>query len=503
MNTSKFDREQLESVIQGIPAGVLVLTPDGLIRMASSRVSELLDVSDADTLVGQMFYEFLPPMEQDALKACLRKVAGSQIICALGPGANHRLHLRLTSGVLGSERVVYVVICEAEPNRPVQAELRHAQKLEVVGQLAGGIAHDFNNLITAIFGYLDIARRMLPPDHQAQAAIDGVREAAEQAAGVTRTLLTFTRKSTPERTKVELKGLVQQSVRLLRKAMPSSIQLVAPPETSGDSVWMEADANQIQQVILNLALNARDALTRGGTIRLGAEYATEGGDGKRAVLTVSDTGGGIPPEVLPRIFEPFFTTKADSGHSGLGLAIIQEIIKNHGGKIDLKTTVGEGTTFRVSFPAAEADGTARSEPVDPSLPVHGETLLIVEDELQVRQIIASQLRQIGYQVIEAGNSASAAAMLETHKAEVAMVICDLELPDLPGDKLVSKLRAAGSQVPVILITGSIQFDPGPLEQDGVTLLRKPFGVARLADTVSKVLSSGVGGRPAHHGEQKA
>ncbi len=503
MNPSALDRSQLESLIEQIPTGVIVMSTDGVVRMATARAASMLEIASATTLVGQKLVNLFPPKEHDGFETCMRKLAGSHFISSLGGDGTQRLHFRLSGGELAGERVVLAAVCEAEKNRPVQAELRHAQKLEVVGQLAGGIAHDFNNLITAIFGYLDIARRQLPPDHTAQAAIEGVREAAEQAAGVTRTLLTFTRKSTPERAKVNLNDVVQQSVRLLRRAMPSSIQLVTPPETQGDAVWLEADANQIQQVILNLALNARDALTKGGTIRLSAEYAKDSKGGKRAVLSVSDTGGGISPEVLPRIFEPFFTTKSESGHSGLGLAIIQEIIKNHGGEIDLRTNVGEGTTFRVGFPASEPDGATRSEPVDPSLPAHGETLLIVEDGIQVRQIIAAQLKLIGYTVLEAGNAATAATVLEQNKKDIAMVICDLELPDLPGDKLVSKLRAAGSQVPVILITGSIQFDPGPLEQDGVTLLRKPFGVARLADTVSKVLSSAAGPRPAGFGEQKA
>ncbi len=430
--------------------------------------------------------------------------AGSEagpLVCSRPPDSEQGRRLRIWLAPLPDERdnLIIAMLVDCEVSRPVQAELRHAQKLEVVGQLAGGIAHDFNNLITAIFGYLDIARRTLAADHPAQTAIEGVREAAEQAAGVTRTLLTFTRKSAPERSRVNLKELVIQSTKLLRRAMPSSIQLIAPTDAS-DPVWVNADGNQIQQVILNLALNARDALVRGGTIRLSAEYSSargaDGAEQTQAVLTVSDTGGGIQADVLPRIFDPFFTTKTELGHSGLGLAIIQDIIRAHEGRIEVKTSVGQGTTFRVCFPAADPSAPALAPAVPGSTHARGELLLIVEDDALVRQIIASQLRQFGFSVIEAGAAQVAASLAEQNRSLISLVICDLELPDAPGDKLVEMLRSAGMTVPVILITGSIQFDPAPLEKNGVTILRKPFGVARLADMVSRILTAGERAEPA-------
>ncbi|GMV26300.1 MAG: hypothetical protein AMXMBFR58_23310 [Phycisphaerae bacterium] len=484
----------LDAVIRAVPEAMAMVRADGTVEWSNASMAAFLESPARGPLVGRAIQQWFASYDSPRVSRAIQEAAGGEspvaLTCTLAARPTDQVVIRL--GRVNSDPVrVMALICDAQKPRPVQAELRHAQKLEVVGQLAGGIAHDFNNLITAIFGYLEIASRSIDPAHPAQHALRGVREAAEQAAGVTRTLLTFTRKSAPERARVNLKELVLQSARLLRRAIPTSIQLITPPESDGEAVWIDADANQIQQVILNLALNAKDSLDRGGTIRLGAEYtadpATPGQS--RAVLFVSDTGGGIPPDVLPRIFDPFFTTKSDSGHSGLGLAIIQDIIRAHNGFIEVRTGIGEGTTFRVSFPAAQPAPAANPAAEETSSQAHGETLLLVEDDEQVRRIVASQLRQFGYSVIEAGAAHVAALLAEQNRGSVSLVICDLELPDMPGDKLVERLRSAGIEVPVILITGSIHFDPGQLEKSRVILLRKPFGVVRLADTVSKILSA--------------
>ncbi|MCC6427665.1 MAG: response regulator [Phycisphaerales bacterium] len=485
-----------------LPGACLILKPSGQVVWGNAAAATLLGFG-ASALRGASILHFVSAGDEPLLAARLQGGGADQTAFSClrraGSGEDEKLRFRLAPLPAADEQLILALVLEHDRIRPVQAELRHAQKLEIVGQLAGGIAHDFNNLITAIFGYLDIARRTLDNDHPAHTAIEGIREAAEQAAGVTRTLLTFTRKAAPERSRVNLKDLVWQSAKLLRRAMPASIQLITPADTS-DPVWINADANQIQQVILNLALNARDALPRGGTIRLLADYATDRiADGEPqsvAVLTVSDTGGGIAPDVLPRIFDPFFTTKVDTGHSGLGLAIIQDIIRSHEGSIAVKTGLGQGTTFRVDFPASEPAAAPAQRESTPSTQARGELLLIVEDDPLVRQIIASQLRQFGFSVMEAGAASVAASLADQNRSLISLIICDLELPDISGDKLVEQLRTTGIVVPIILITGNIQFDLTPLERNGVTILRKPFGVARLADTVSKVLSASGRSEPA-------
>lgn len=494
MNGSDTTSRLILAAAESLPCGLAVLREDGSIEWANAACAALLGARGQATVVGASFQSFFSLSQNKDLSDRVLDAPAGKASYTLrgaaegGPGLD--VSISRIPGTHASDCRV-VMVMESVRHRPVEAELRHAQKLEVVGQLAGGIAHDFNNLITAIFGYLEIARHTLEPGHPAHGAIDGVGEAAEQAAGVTRSLLTFTRKSSPERVRVNLKDLLQQSAKLLRRALTSSIQLIAPQDPAAEPVWIHADANQIQQVILNLALNARDALSNGGSIRLTAEYAPDlDAPGRtRAVLVVSDTGRGISPEILPRIFDAFFTTKGESGHSGLGLAIIQDIIKAHDGRIELKSTVGEGTTFRVSFPSAESEAEAAAEPEESAPTSRGETLLVVEDDALVRRIVVSQLRQYGYRIIEAGAAGAAESIARQDKAAISLVICDLELPDMPGDALVRKMRQAGLAVPIILITGSIQFDPATVEDAGVTLLRKPFGVARLAETVSRVLSS--------------
>jgi two-component system, cell cycle sensor histidine kinase and response regulator CckA len=489
------------AIVESASQGMAIGDSTGVIKYCNHAFERMLAIPPGAAL-GTSIFAHIHPSDRTAAGECLGK-------CLAGSTEGHdRLMLRADGASVtcsvstvpilapdGTRTWVAGIFTDLSERIHYERELRHAQKMDAVGQLAGGIAHDFNNLVTAIFGYVDIAKRTLAPDHPAVAALDGVKEAAEQAAGVTRGLLTFTRKASPEKSRINLREVVEQSAKLLRRAMSTSIHLITSHTASGSPsntpAYIDADQSQIQQVILNLALNARDAMPDGGTLRLAVDTAVDPTHRARQVvrLVVSDTGAGIPDEVLPRVFEPFFTTKGDYGHNGLGLSIVDGIVRSHAGRITVNTTLGMGSTFKVTLPAVAAPDARPEQPNEtPQNSRSGEVILLVEDREQIRQIIAAHLRHLGYSVLEAASGESALQALEGHGRGISLAICDFELPDRPGDELAAAIRARDARIPVLLVTGSSQFNPADIRAERISFLRKPFGMAQLADRVFRLLS---------------
>ena len=326
---------------------------------------------------------------------------------------------------------------EIAARKEAEAQLRQAQKLEAVGHLASGIAHDFNNLLTAISGYVALAKKTLRPDHPAVSSLESVEQVAEQAEGVTRALLTFSRKTAARKQPVELAAVVEKAAHLLKRILPAGIDLIVDTGfVSG--VWVNADSVQLQQVLLNLAINARDAMPNGGRLQIRLALPRDGGIEPQAVrLIVRDTGTGMSPETLARIFEPFFTTKPRGTGTGLGLAIVHGIVTDHGGTIEVESQVGRGTTFTVALPVARAQ-VRPSEPVEDREPCasHGEVVLVAEDHPYVRQIMTTGLRAAGYEVGQAedgrdcsisigpgANPSVCSSLTWTCRAAAASIVC--------------------------------------------------------------------------------
>jgi two-component system, cell cycle sensor histidine kinase and response regulator CckA len=380
----------------------------------------------------------------------------------------------------------------------VAEQLRQAQKMEAVGQLAAGVAHDFNNLLTAICGYVALARQTLTPEHPASEALRGIESAAENAIGVTRGLLTFSGRTVARSEVVDLRAVLRDAARLLRHLLPASIALDidARGETA---LWVRCDQAQLQQVLMNLAVNARDAMPNGGRLRVSAA-ARKGGAGAakpdagesalpEARIEVSDTGIGMSPEVQARIFEPFFTTKPAGRGTGLGLAIIHSILEDHGGRIEVDSAPGAGSTFRLYLPGASAAAVARSSAAQERVPPgQGEMVLLAEDDQHVRAVIAQVLDERGLRVITAADGHECWKRYCEHEDAVRLLVLDVDLPGRSGLDCLAAIRARGGRVPALVITAQGMIAEGVLGPYDV-LLRKPFPLSDLTRTAFQLIGT--------------
>jgi PAS domain S-box-containing protein len=375
--------------------------------------------------------------------------------------------------------------------------VRQAQKMEAVGRLAGGVAHDFNNLLGAIYGLVHQGLKRLTPHSPVASDLEQIREAAQKAGELTKQLLAFARKQRVETRVFDLNDLVRSMERLLRRVLGDHIELTTVTSPRLDPV--EADPGQIEQVVLNLAVNARDAMPRGGiltietsSVDLGEEYAARHAGvtpGPFAMLAISDTGSGMTAEVLEHIFEPFFTTKGPGEGTGLGLATSYGIVKQAGGHIWVYSEDGRGTTFKIYLPRSSKEASA-ALPAPVSAPgSNGETLLLVEDHATLRKLVARGLESVGYQVISAASGDEAIRMAEAHATPIDLLITDLVMPKMSGHELASRLEAGRPSLKVLCVSGYTETSlvgdskPGPRTH----FLSKPFTPDELAKKVRDVL----------------
>jgi signal transduction histidine kinase len=375
----------------------------------------------------------------------------------------------------------------------LEEQLRQAQKMEAIGLLAGGIAHDFNNLLTAILGYCQLLTDQIGPDKAVGRDLREIMTAAQRAAGLTRQLLAFSRRQVLAVAAVDLNEVVRGLQAMLTRLIGERVTIETT--LADDLHAVMADATQLDQVLLNLSLNARDAMPQGGvlTIRTGNATAVPDGDADHAArveLTVSDTGTGIPPELRQKVFEPFFTTKERGHGTGLGLAAVHGIVTQLGGTIEVQSRVGEGTTFRLSLPATQAAAVPRRQPtqVQPSS-VGTETVLVVEDEPGVRAFIRTALQRFGYEVLEAESAENALTLVESGPPTIHLLLTDVVLPRMTGRALAEQLRAASPTLRVLFMSGyseEVSTREGFLKP-GMQLIEKPFTVQALLGRIRESL----------------
>ena len=406
-------------------------------------------------------------------------------------------------------RLVGVTLDVTERVR-LEEQLRQAQKMEAVGQLAGGIAHDFNNLLTVISGNLEFAQGELPPDlptdHPLHADLTEIADAAARARSLVRQLLTFSRKQAIRPQRVRVGALVRSAERLLRRLIGEEIGLEVTVG-DGDTV-VDADPGQLEQVLMNLAVNARDAMLtarhghagRGGALRIATEtvhLAPRDADawpplqpGPHLRLTVSDTGHGIDAGTLPHLFEPFFTTKAIGEGTGLGLATVFGIVRQAGGVVQVESAPGQGATFTILLPAARAgDYAVTAVPSVPTPPPRVARVLLAEDEDPVRLTMRRILERNGYAVLEARNGAEALGLWRADRDSIDAVISDLRMPEMGGRELIARLRAESPTLPVVYVSGYAD-EPPLVEQESATaFVEKPFAAAALLAALGRVLPS--------------
>ena len=371
---------------------------------------------------------------------------------------------------------------EVQQRCKVEESLLHAQKMEAIGEMAGGIAHDFNNLLTAIGGCTALTKRHLEGDHPALPALLRIDQACQQARRIVGDLLSFSRKTPTIRSPVEIGAVVSDTVSLVQATLPATIELhteVASPR----GLWVQGDRAQIQQVLINLMLNAQDAMPEGGRLNIRA-HGTE----QYVDVDVSDTGIGISPEALPHIFEPFYTTRTRESGTGLGLAIVHGIIVDHGGKIDVRSVPGKGTTMDVRLPRIDSpSGRAMPGPeTPPRLEGSGQLVLLSEDHQHVRETIAESMESAGYRIIQAKTADETLAAFNEHPLAIDLLVIDLDLPGGSGVDCIRAVRAAGGMMPAILITGK-DVTPAPDAADHFTLLRKPFTMEALIRIATRLI----------------
>lgn len=392
----------------------------------------------------------------------------------------------------------------AEQLEERQARLAQAQKLESVGQLAGGVAHDFNNLLTAIIGNAEIARAQLAADHPARADLDSALDAARRSAQLTRQLLAFAARNTMDVRVLSLTVLLKEITSLLQRLIGEHITLRVSCDPN--LLLTRIDPTQFEQLILNLAVNARDAMPDGGTLSIDARNVRVlDGDrdaghgiapGAWVALSVRDTGQGMSPEVSRRAFEPFFTTKDVGAGTGLGLAVVYGTVQQHGGHVDIESVQGAGTTVRILLQPSLAEGNYVRPPA--LTPVFtkgsGEPVLLVEDESVVRSVTARLLRGNGYIVREAVDGADALEQMQGERlSEIALLITDVVMPRLGGPELARVLRERRSDLPVLLVSGySEDAIPAELLRAPSTLfVEKPFATAALLGAVNQLVRQGI------------
>lgn len=380
-----------------------------------------------------------------------------------------------------------------------EEQLRHSQKLEAVGRLAGGIAHDFNNLLTAIIGYSELIEKRHGGHTREHAQL--IRKAGEQAAALTRQLLAFSRKQLLEPRVLDLNLLVRDMEKLLQRVIGEGIHITL--ETSGGRSRVCADPSQLEQVLLNLGVNARDAMPGGGTLRIETrdvaltldEITARGIDvepGDYVALIVSDTGLGMDEETRSRIFEPFFTTKGPGKGTGLGLATVYGIVKQSGGGITVESKLGEGCTFSIFLPATASELDA-PKTVAPATDNRGsETILVVEDEEVVRQLICAVLGDAGYNVLCADSAREGLDFGRDHKGPIDLLVTDIVMPDMHGPTLAREISPLQPDMKVLFVSGYSDTDisdQGVIEP-GLVVLQKPFTQESLAGKVREILDNG-------------
>ena len=398
-----------------------------------------------------------------------------------------------------------VVAHDGTEKRRLEAQLLQAQKLEAIGQLASGVAHDFNNLLNVITGYGDLLLRKMEPDDAARPRVDQILRATERGAALTHQLLAFSRKQVLEPRVVDLNVALQDIEPMLRRLIGENIDIVARPDPGLGRV--RADPGQFEQILVNLAVNARDAMPRGGSLIF--ETANVDLDetfvrthpgavcGPHVRLAVSDTGHGMDSRTVSRIFEPFFTTKPRGKGTGLGLATVYGIVKQSGGMIDVYSEPGHGTSFKIYLPRVDEDASPREgRGEDEEFPGGSETILLVEDDDALRELIREMLAESGYTVLDASGPEQGLAVARSHAGAIDLFMTDVILPRMSGGELATRLQAARPEARVLFMSGYTDEAIGHHGVIGpdIHFLQKPFTQAALLRKLRSILEATPGDR---------
>ena len=484
-----------------VPVALMTFGPDGALRAANLAARELLWAGDLGSAMFHELFEGLGRPVSDWLADVVagRMPGGAEVLRARMLSDDSFVQVTLRRIVEGGRPGALAVLNDATALKTLEAQFVQSQKMQAIGQLAGGIAHDFNNLLTAISGHCDLLLLRHGREDAEFADLEQIRQNANRAAALVSQLLAFSRKQTLKPERLDLKESLSDLTHLLNRLVGERIALTLSHE--GQLQPIRADKRQLEQVLMNLVVNARDAMQDGGTIRIETEAVTLVDEMKRdrasvpagdyAVIRVIDHGVGIPPDQLKKVFEPFFTTKRVGEGTGLGLSTVYGIVKQSGGFVFVDSILGVGTTFLLYFPVHPADPAVPEAPSRPPPPrralmKQGEgVVLLVEDEAPVRAFASRALRLRGYTVLEAENAEEALKTLEDPSLEVDVFVTDVVMPGMDGPSWVRKALEARPNVRVIFVSGYAEdcLSEGQARVPNSVFLPKPFSLNDLTETV--------------------
>jgi signal transduction histidine kinase/ActR/RegA family two-component response regulator len=513
---------QVQQIVDTVPEGVLLLSTGGQVMLTNPTAVENLAVL-ANAKVGDILTHLGDCSLEELLASPPRGLWHEVTVDEPAPQHFEVIAKPVETGLTTQGWVL--VIRDVTQEREVQQRLHRQEQLAVVGQLAGGIAHDFNNLLTTIMLYAQMplgkGRQDLSPN--TTRALETILTESRRAAELVQQILDFSRRSPIQLHSVDLGPFIKDAVRVLERTIPENIGLQVEVEPEGHIVpdgaeatllTVNADPTRIQQVLMNLVVNARDAMPEGGELSIGLSRVEVRSDeappvagmdaGDWVCLTISDTGTGISPEAQLHLFEPFFTTKKPGKGTGLGLAQVYGIVTQHGGHIGVETEVGKGTTFRIYLPASEKEEDVADEEVLSIPEGQGETILLVEDNVTLREGGQSLLESLGYQVLTAANGGEALQVFEAEggvdpeqippgsdrrSRKIDLVITDLVMPEMGGRELIRELKKQAPDIKVLATTGYVmQEDLETLEKEGfLDVVHKPFDVDTLAQMIRQIL----------------
>ncbi len=484
---------QMILIMEAVPEGIVLLDGRGQVLLTNPM---------AERMLAQ-----LAPGRDDGKLTLLGEEPLAELLTSPPRGLRHEVRANgKTFEVIarsipsGPEPEQWILLIDDVTHaRQLQTQMQLQERLATVGQMAAGIAHDFNNIMAVILLYAEMAARTASlPDRDRERLLT-IRDQAYRATDLIRQILDFSRQSVLERQLIDLLPLVKEQVKLLQRTLPESI--TTRLELDQHAYVVHADTTRMQQLVMNLAINARDAMPDGGELSIGLarvtrEFSAPGMEPDHATsdwvrLTVADTGSGIPIDVLPRIFDPFFTTKAQGKGTGLGLAQVHGIVAQHDGTIEVSTGEGRGTVFTVHLPASAIDTSVAPVQFIDAAMGHGELVLVVEDNLALRAAMTEMVETMDYAVVVAANGQEAMQLLQERGRDIAVVLSDVVMPTLGGVALLHAMRQQGWNMPVILMTGH------PLETDMTALqgnevaawLPKPVSLSQLAHALADALAA--------------
>jgi two-component system, cell cycle sensor histidine kinase and response regulator CckA len=498
--------ERFRALVENSSDTLLLIDAEGRVQYVTPSSRRYLGWTP-DEMIGRSIFDFLHPDDRDLVAVRLADTLGApgQSVTAevrfQHPDGNVRIMEGVAVNRIDDPSVGAIVVNARDitERRRLEDQLRQAQKMEAVGQLAAGVAHDFNNLLTAIHGYSNLMLDDVPVDSPLRRDIEEIRSAGERAATVTRQLLAFGRRQMLQPQVVDFNALIRQLQKLLRGLLGAPIELVST--LAADLAPVKVDPGSIEQILVNLAVNAKEAMPRGGRLTIHTANVTldlshvEGlvpmPPGRYVLLAIGDTGEGMDDATRARIFEPFFTTREQGKGSGLGLATVYGLVKQSGGYIWVESEPNRGTLFKVYLPPAESVMTPRSphRRADLEKKEGWETVLLVEDEDAVRSLARAVLRRHGYTVLDARHGVDALRLAERHRDHIHLLITDMVMPHMNGRDLAERLSSVRPTMKVLFMSGYM--DPAVTPDFSSGFLQKPFTPETLARKVRLILDETV------------